>query len=181
MISTAWGGGDLIVEKWRHIQNLHRGHGSKLQRCAHSILRGIHRGKRWIKPGVTEFQDCPMLSPVRKVLPTYLTCIGRAANCVFMRVHWWPDARGSWAVQQVQSRHARNYCRNHPLLHPEWRRQIRHRLSRSIEATPKPRIMRSNSGTLSLCESLYSPCDGSSSRILRTVLEGSGIWLSFPR
>ena len=58
-----------IVEKWRsiekHIQNLHSGHGCKLQRCARSRLRGKHREKRWIKPGVAEFQYFPIhiLSP----------------------------------------------------------------------------------------------------------------------
>ena len=69
LISTASGDGELIVEKWksieRHIQNLHRGRGGKLQRCAHSRLRGKHLEKMVIRqPGVTECHYWPILSPV---------------------------------------------------------------------------------------------------------------------
>ena len=53
-ISTTSGDGELIVEKWksieRHIQNLQRGHGGKLQGCAHSRLRKKYWKERWIKP-----------------------------------------------------------------------------------------------------------------------------------
>ena len=62
------GNGELIVEKWksieRHAHSLHRGHFCKFPRCACSNPRGKHRRKRWMKPGVTEFQYCPVLSPV---------------------------------------------------------------------------------------------------------------------
>ena len=49
-----------------------------------------------------------------------------------------------------------NRCRSRPLLHQECIGQIRHRLSRSIGATLKPRMMLSNSATLALREILHS-------------------------
>ena len=68
LISNASGDGELIVKIWksieRHVQKLDRSHGDKPQRCAHWRLRGKHRQKSCIKPDMTEFQYCPMISPV---------------------------------------------------------------------------------------------------------------------
>ena len=63
---------------------------------------------------------------------------------------------GICAAYQVRSRQAGTIAL-HPLSHREWRGQIRHRLSRSIGAVPKARMMSSISVTLklALCEILH--------------------------
>ena len=55
----------------------------------------------------------------------------------FFRIHWWQDARGSWAVHQVRSRQARTTGGVAPSRRQERRGQMRHRLSRSIGAASK--------------------------------------------
>ena len=74
----------------------------------------------------------------------------------FFRVHWWPDARGSWVVHQVQSRQAGTTAGVTHSRVRNGRGQIRHRLSRSIGVASKPRMMPSNSVTLALSEILHS-------------------------
>ena len=50
----------------------------------------------------------------------------------------------------------RNHCRIHPLSRQEWRGWIRHRLSGTIAAVSKPRMMPSNSVNLAPREILHS-------------------------
>ena len=53
--STPEGEDEVRWEKWasvfRHVQNLHDGHGDHYRRCEHGVLEQNDRHKRWLRPG----------------------------------------------------------------------------------------------------------------------------------